>query len=73
MAGQPDPALYERLVDLLGAHDVRPEDRMAIQQALPNANTWDDLPPALRARIEELEGSLERQSWSDPSDIPDND
>jgi hypothetical protein len=73
VAGQPDADLYERLVNLLGMRDVHPEDRIAIQQALPSANTWTDLPQTLRDRIEELERTLEPQSWADPSDIPGND
>ncbi|GAA2327488.1 hypothetical protein [Dactylosporangium salmoneum] len=73
MAGQPDAQLYERLVDLLGAHDVHPDDRIDIQQALATATTWNDLPQPLRLRIEELERTLERQAWADPSDIPGND
>jgi hypothetical protein len=65
-----DVSLYDRLVDLLGKHDVHPVDRAAIQDAFQNATTWDDLPQEVRDRIEELEKNLPSQSWEDPSDVP---
>jgi len=69
-----DLMLERRLSDALGAHDVHPEQRMAIQQAYIAAGmdeaTWDDLPPEIQQLIEEIE-QLPRQSWDDPTDVPD--
>lgn len=64
--------LERRLTDLLGAHDVHPDDRIAIQDAFGQANSFEELPTALQARIMELEETLPRQSWDDPSEVPEN-
>lgn len=64
--------LERRLTDLLGAHDVHPDERAAIQDAFEQANSFEELPTALQARIIELEEELPRQSWSDPSEVPDD-
>lgn len=62
-------ALYDRLVELLGKHDVHPEDRAEIQAAA-GAESWDDVPADTRAKIEQLERDLPAQSWDDPLDMP---
>lgn len=64
--------LERRLTDLLGAHDVHPDDRAAIQDAFGQAGSFEELPTVLQARIIELEETLPRQSWDDPSEVPDN-
>jgi hypothetical protein len=65
-------ALERRLTDLLGAHDVHPDDRVAIQNAFELAGSFEELPTAIQARVIELEENLPRQSWDDPSEVPDN-
>ena len=71
----PQVELADRLAEALGAHDVHPEDRAAIQAAYVDAGmdeaTWDDLPPEIQAKIEQIE-QLPRQSWDDPADVPDD-
>lgn len=68
--------LNERLSEALGAHDVHPEDRAAIQAAYVNAGgvesaTWGDLPADIKAKVEEIE-KTPRQAWDDPADVPDD-
>lgn len=62
--------LEQRLTELLGTRDVHPDDRAAIQDAYMLAPTWEQLPQAIRDKVEELE-KLPRQSWDDPFDVPD--
>lgn len=64
-------ALEERLTELLGTHDVHPDDRIAIQQAFVEFGSWDRLPQEIRDRIAELE-QLPPQAWDDPLDVPDD-
>lgn len=64
-------ALYDRIVEVLGTRDVHPDDRIAIQDAWGEAESWDDLPDNIKALIEEAE-KLPRQAWDDPMDVPDN-
>jgi len=70
--GSPERALYDRVVALLGAHDVHPEDRDTIREALVPGATWETIPDEVRALIEQLEKELPRQSWDDPADVPDH-
>lgn len=76
MAAKTDPTveLFYRLSDVLGAHNVHPDDRDAIQQAYLAAGgdeaTWNDLPADIKAKIEEIE-KTPRTSFEDPSDVPD--
>jgi hypothetical protein len=67
--------LYDRLSDALGAHDVNPAVRAAIQQAYMDAGadsaTWEDLPHEVKVMVEEVE-ALPRTSWADPADVPDD-
>jgi hypothetical protein len=66
------PTLYERLVDLFGRHDVHPDDKDQILKAFDKAEKFEDLPPQIRQKIEQLEKDLPRQAWDDPADVPDN-
>lgn len=66
--------LFHRLSDVLGAHDVHPDDRAEIQQAYVAAGsesaTWDDLPPHIRGKVETIEQTYQRTAWNDPADVP---
>lgn len=68
-------ALERRLADALGAHDVHPEDRDTIQEAYlaagMDAAVWEDLPAEVQALVEDIEQNYPRQSWDDPTDVPD--
>jgi hypothetical protein len=72
----PQAELHYRLSDALGAHDVDPDTRTAIQEAYVAAGmdnaTWGDLSPEVQAMIERVE-ALPRTSWDDPADVPDDD
>lgn len=72
MIADVDQDLYRRFTELLGAHDVHPEDRIRIQQALGPGVTWETLPADIRELVERLESELARQSWDDPADVPDD-
>lgn len=67
--------LERRLTDALGAHDVHPEDRIRIQEAYVDAGmldaSWDDLPADIRTLVEDIEQNYPRQSWDDPTQVPD--
>jgi hypothetical protein len=67
--------LYDRLTEVLGSHDLHPDDRKAIQDAYVDAGTetatWDDLPEDVQARVIEAEKSP-RTTWDDPADVPDD-
>jgi hypothetical protein len=67
--------LWDRLSDALGAHDVDLDTRGEIQAAYQAAGgetaTWDDLPPDIQAKIQEVE-QLPRTSWDDPDEVPDD-
>jgi hypothetical protein len=71
----PQAELYYRLSDALGAHDVDPEARTAIQEAYVAAGgdnaTWDSLPAHIQRLIEQIEASP-RTAWDDPADVPDD-
>ncbi len=60
-----------RIAELLGTHDIHPEDREEIQQAFAQAETWEDLPEEIREKIVELEQEP-LQTWDDPSDVPED-
>lgn len=70
-AVSPRTELYERITELLGTRDVHPDDRIAIRNAYEQAESWDDLPTHIQAKVIELE-DLPRQSWDDPADVPDD-
>lgn len=74
-AMSPQAELNYRLSDALGGHDPDPETYNAIVDAYQAAGgddaTWDDLPPAIQALVEQVE-KLPRTSWDDPDDAPDD-
>ncbi len=72
MAAPTAPTLYERMVELFGAHDVHPDDKAEILEALDKAEAFDDLPPEIQHKVQQLEEDLPRQAWDDPADVPDN-
>jgi len=66
----PKMDLYQRFTDLLGTHDIHPEDREKLQDAFEAADGWDDLPGDIQAMVVDLE-KLPVQRWDDPADVPD--
>lgn len=73
MATNGAAALYDRLSDALGAHDVHPDDRATVQGAYLEAGgedaTWDDLPADVQELVQRIE-KTPRTSWDDPSEVP---
>lgn len=67
----PKIALEQRLTEVLGTRDVHPDSRRTIREAYENAESWEDLPPDVRALVEKME-QLPRQAWDDPADVPDD-
>ena len=63
-------ALYERVVDVIAAHDATPDERDAIIQGTGMADSWDDVPQDVKDLIIKIENSP-RQVWNDPADLPD--
>lgn len=61
--------LIHRVERALGTHDVHPEDRAAILDALVPDITWETLPADVQQLILDAEG-LAQQSWDDPADVP---
>jgi hypothetical protein len=49
------PELSRRLGAALGTKFVAPADQSRIREAARDANEWDDLPPDVRGKIEEIE------------------
>ena len=50
-----DPVLSRRLGDVVGVVDLDPAVREAIVSAAEENETWDQLPPGIRALVESLE------------------
>lgn len=74
MAENAAAALYDRLSDALGGHDVHPSDRATVQEAYLAAGDgagWDDLPKDVRDLVEKIE-QTPATSWDDPSEVPGN-
>jgi hypothetical protein len=63
--------LIDRVEQALGTHDVHPEDRATILEALVPDITWETLPANVQQLIVEAE-SLTVQAWEDPADVPDD-
>jgi hypothetical protein len=49
------PELSRRLGTALGKKHVTTEERSAVVDAADSAETWDDLPPAVRQLVTEIE------------------
>jgi len=62
--------LYERVVDVISAHDATPDERDAIIMGTGKADSWDQVPADVKDLIERIEATP-RQVWDDPADLPD--
>lgn len=63
-------ALWDRLSQALGGHDVRPDVRQQILDETGEADSWEQVPDDVKQLIVKIENSAP-QTWPDPADLPD--